>query len=244
MDLDMRTASLGAIVTANSWTTDVFDAYGIDYCCRGSERLSDTCERLSIPLDLIADQLQSYVDHHASPRFSFDFWPIGLLASYIERKHHRYVKTQIPLLVNLFKEALHEPSEQMDILFEVKRVFWKAAEDLLDHIQREERILFPYLRKMEANEEGDIPFAAPHFGTVRHSIINLFREHEKEGIWLQQIRDITNNFSLPAQAGYWERLLFPQLAAFEQDMKTHLHLENNILFPKALAVAEKVGAGA
>jgi len=96
---------------------------------------------------------------------------------------------------------------------------------------------------MEANKEGGIPFAAPHFDAVRQSIITLLRDQENEGIWLKQIRDITNNFSLPTQATHWERVLFPQLGAFEKDMKKHLHLENNILFPKALAVAEKVVAG-
>ena len=136
MDLEIRTASLGAIVAANPWTTDVFDAYGIDYCCRGSERLSDACDRLSIPLDLLEDQLQSYVNHHASPRFAFDLWPMGLLVGYIERKHHRYIQTQIPLLLKMLKEATRKPSERTDSLLELKRVFWKVAEDLLDHIQR------------------------------------------------------------------------------------------------------------
>ncbi|MDN3688720.1 DUF542 domain-containing protein [Cyclobacterium jeungdonense] len=242
MDFDFRTFSVGDLVAADSRVAVVLDAYGIDYCCHGNEPLAEVCKRLSISSEGLARHLKIHLRNQSSPKFYFDFWPMGLLASYIERKHHRFIKVQVPLLVRLFNEAMEHPSESAGSLPELREIFWKVAEDLLDHVAREERILFPYLRKMETNDRGEIPFAASHFDTVRESIVTLFREHHKEGACLQDLRSVTNGYKLSIHSSYWERLIYPQLEAFDKDMKTHLHLENNILFPKALSAAENVSS--
>lgn len=242
MEVDFLNYSVGALVAADSRVATVLDAYGIDYCCHGNEPLAEICKRLSISSEGLARHLKIHLKTHTSPAFYFDFWPMGLLAAYIERKHHRFIKSQVPLLVHLFIEALKHPSERAGSLPEVKQVFWKVAEDLLDHVAREERILFPYLRKLETNDKGEIPFAASHFDTVRESIVTLFREHHREGACLQDLRSVTNGYKLSIHSSYWESLIYPQLEAFDRDMKTHLHLENNILFPKALSAAEKISS--
>lgn len=240
MEVDFLNYSVGALVAADSRAATVLDAYGIDYCCHGDERLEEVCNRLSISPKGLAKNLKFYLKDQSPPTFDYDFWPMGLLANYIERKHHRYVKAQAPLIESMFKEASQEPFDRIGSLPEVRLIFWKVAEEILDQVVREERILFPYLRKMEKNEQGEIPFAGSHFDTVRESIVTLFKEHHREGACLQELRSVTNGYKLSIHSSYWERLIYPQLEALDKDMKTHLHLENNILFPRALSAAEKV----
>lgn len=237
MEWDFRKQTVGAILTQDSRAAAVFDAYAIDYCCQGNERLEDVCRRLSISDEDLAHDLKIFFESQSAAPFDFGFWPLSLLAAYIERKHHRFVKTQVPVIVLLIDKAM---SEETSSFSKVKQVFLQVAEDVLAQVEREERILFPYLRKMEINAKGEIPFAASHFDQIRKRLIELFKEQRKEEVCLRDLRSVTKNYSVSTRSSHWERIIYPLLENFDKDMKIHLHLEKNLLFPRAIGEAERV----
>jgi len=159
----------------------------------------------------------------------FQSWPLDLLADYIEKKHHRYVEKRIEEITPFLQKIVRVHGERHPELLQVEFLFAQSASDFIEYMAKEEQILFPFVREMVT---GQISKAS--FGTVQNPISMMMSEHSQEGERFEKIAELTNNFTPPADACNSYQVTFALLKEFDEDLHLHIHLENNILFPKAI----------
>jgi regulator of cell morphogenesis and NO signaling len=161
---------------------------------------------------------------------------MDLLADYIEKKHHRYVEHKIPELKSYLSKVAKVHGERHPELLEIEALFTAAAHELLSHMRKEELILFPFVRNMTSNSD----FQQPPFGTVVNPIEMMKQEHDTEGERFRKISALSNQYTPPLDACTTYKVAFALLKEFEEDLHFHIHLENNILFPKAIETEKKM----
>jgi regulator of cell morphogenesis and NO signaling len=229
--------------------TRVFERLGIDYCCHGERLLEEACALAHVDLGDVerhlAEAAASAEQHPAGPSADDAAWqraPLFGLIAHIIQKHHYFVRRELRRIEPLLARVIASHGEQHPELQEVQRQFRALGDELVQHMMREEQILFPYLTHLEESEARRQSMAAPHFGTVENPVRMMMHEHESAGAVLRSMREKTGNYRLPngACAGY--ETLFSALQDFEQDLHQHIHLENNILFPRALDLEAKMRA--
>lgn len=224
---------IGDLVANDYRAASVFKKYGIDFCCQGNRTINEACEQKNIETGLVTDDLATVLQSRPEATADYQSWPLDLLADYIEKKHHRYVAEKIqeikPYLEKICKvHGKHHPE-----LFEIKDHFNAAAGELTAHMKKEEFILFPFVRKMATAQAGS-SLAKPPFSTVQNPIEMMMEEHSTEGERFRQIEALSNSYTPPKDACNTYKVTFALLKEFEQDLHLHIHLENNILFPKAI----------
>ncbi|MBR9757222.1 MAG: iron-sulfur cluster repair di-iron protein [Algicola sp.] len=224
---------IGSFVAEDYRTAAVFSKYGIDFCCKGHRTIEDVCEKKAIDTDQLLEQLQAAMSSQNGESIDYKSWPLDLLAEYIEKKHHRYVEEKVPVLTQFLAKLCKVHGDRHPELFEINELFNASAGELAAHMKKEELILFPFVKKMvKATIDGQ-PIEAPGFGTVENPIAMMMEEHDNEGERFRKIAALTNNYNPPADACNTYRVTFAMLDEFEKDLHLHIHLENNILFPKA-----------
>ncbi len=211
--------------------TRVFEKLGIDYCCGGHRSLEEACASANVAIDDVLRALEQSID--ASARVDTRDWntaPLGELVDHIVDKHHTYVKAEVPRVEALIAKVVGVHGKNHPELQQVQAAFSELASELAGHLMKEEQILFPYVKQM-ASGAGCGPSC---FGTVQNPIRVMMLEHDNAGEKLREIRQATNNYTLPQDACLSYGTLFAALVEFEQDLHQHIHLENNILFPRAV----------
>ena len=233
--------TIGEMVAKDYRAATVFESFGIDFCCKGNRTLEEACEKKKIDAAEVQKALDEMLTSPGEGSMDFNFWPMDLLADYIEKKHHRYVEERIPLLLQYLNKLCKVHGDVHPELFEINRLFGETAGELTAHMKKEELILFPYIRKMlKKSKDGSRIVDAPHFGTVKNPIKMMMQEHENEGDRFEKIATITDGYTPPADACNTYRVTFSLLDEFERDLHKHIHLENNILFPKAIEHEEQM----
>ncbi len=227
---------IGQLVAKDYRTAAVFEKYGIDFCCKGNRTIDDVCNQKSIDKASLTKDLALLDDVREANPNDYNEWPLDLLASYIVQKHHRYVEKQIPVLQGYLKKIASVHGGEQPELFEIAELFNKTASELTAHMKKEELILFPKIQKLartqnEGAENNTIPF-----GTFKNPITAMMDEHTNEGERFQKIKELSNNYTVPAGGCNTYRVAFALLNEFENDLHLHIHLENNILFPKVIAM--------
>ena len=230
--------TIGSFVANDYRTATVFQKYGIDFCCKGGRTLDEVCESKNINKDLIRSELDNAIKQ-ADSTTDFQSWPIDLLADYIEKKHHRYVEETSKSLKHFLDKLCKVHGNRHPELFEINQEFNASAIELAAHMKKEESILFPFIRKMVASQHSGEPMPKPGFGTVENPIEMMKHEHSVEGERFEKIAELSNQYAAPDDGCTTYRVAFALLKEFEQDLHLHIHLENNILFPKATEM-EKV----
>ncbi|GAA4939362.1 iron-sulfur cluster repair di-iron protein [Algibacter agarivorans] len=232
---------IGQFVAEDYRTAAVFSKYKIDFCCNGNRTINEACEKKGIDNNVLLDELHSVLNAKGEQSIDYKSWPVDLLVDYIEKKHHRYVEAKIPVLLQFLDKLCRVHGERHPELFEINKLFTASAGELAAHMKKEELILFPFVKKMvnATLNTGDIE--APHFGTVGNPIAMMMQEHDNEGERFRQIAELTDNYSPPADACNTYQVTFAMLEEFEQDLHLHIHLENNILFPKAIKLEQQFG---
>lgn len=222
--------------------TRVFEQLGIDYCCGGGRSLEEACAVARVTLQDVERALAEAGKQAGEAGHDGASWqraPLFGLIAHIIQKHHYFVRRELtriePLLVRVI--ASHGPAHPE--LREVQRQFRGLGEELLQHMEKEEQILFPYVSQLEECEGRRQPVAPPRFGTVENPIRMMMHEHESAGSALRIIRAKTDNYRLPAGACAGYESAFRALQEFEQDLHQHIHLENNILFPRAAKLEQE-----
>lgn len=226
--------TVGEMVVADYRKAEVFRKYGIDYCCGGKKPLEDICRNKGIDAQAVQSELDELDRKPAEAGQDFDNWELDRLADHIVDKHHRYVTDALPMLYELTAKVARVHGERHPELVEIARLFDEVAVELQMHMQKEERMLFPYISKMAANLRQGQPAPVPVFGSVANPIHMMEAEHESAGGNMDEIRHLSGDYTPPADACTSYRVLFAKLDEFEQDLHQHVHLENNILFPKAI----------
>src|SRR6218665_3284894 len=227
---------VGELVAEDYRTASVFKNNGIDFCCNGNRSIDEACRKKNIDSAVLIAALQQVTQDTNNSTADYNSWPADLLADYIEKKHHRYVQAKIREIVPFLHKVAGVHGEHHPELKEVEALFHDCAEELTMHMQKEENVLFPYIRKMMA--AGDTPVEAA-FGTVQNPIRMMMMEHDHEGERFRRIAALTNDYTPPADACNTYRVTYALLPEFEEDLHLHIHLENNILFPKAIAMEQQ-----
>jgi regulator of cell morphogenesis and NO signaling len=227
------TQTVREIALENPASIRVFEAFGIDYCCGGRKPLAEACAAKNIALDAVITALENGT---ASSAPVSDAQSLSALVSHIVNAHHAYVRRELPRLAELASKVVSRHGDTKPELPQIQVKVGQISEELIEHLAKEEVVLFPYITKLErAKNEGT---AKPHgcFGTVASPIAMMTQEHEAAGALLAEIRQLSGDYTPPVGACPTFHAFYNGLREFEQDLHQHIHLENNILFPRAMAM--------
>ncbi|MES2003438.1 MAG: iron-sulfur cluster repair di-iron protein [Bacteroidota bacterium] len=236
---NINEAPIGQLVVSDYRTAAIFKKYGIDFCCNGNRSIDATCAGNTDQADALKEEIRHILEmptHGKEEGTDYSSWPLDLLADYIEKKHHRYVAEQIPVVTEYLEKLCRVHGYKHPELFEIRSLFSHCAEELSAHMKKEELMLFPFIRKMVAAKKGaGTTFSAP-FNTVQNPIQVMMKEHQVEGERFSKIRSLSDEYTPPADGCNTYKVGYALLEEFENDLHLHIHLENNILFPKAIAM--------
>ena len=229
--LAAETQTIADMVRESPLRANIFERYQIDYCCNGKRALEDVCaERGLNPSDLLA-QLNS------TPRETegadFNSMSLSGLCGHIVSRHHEYLRSTLPSIAIKAEKVVAAHGAAHSFLVELGQVLRALSAELTQHMAKEETILFPLIARLEEADRSGIPAPPSHCGTVLNPIGVMEHEHDDAGAALRKIRELTSDFRLPEGACNTFRALYAQLEDFEHDLHAHVHLENNILFPRA-----------
>lgn len=229
---------VGQIVAADYSTARIFAGYGIDFCCHGETLLEEACNQAGVSVEEVLKVLENpkSVNHTSS---EFATWPLDLLIDYVLKIHHRYIRHRGPEILALLEKVESVHGVAHPELHELHALFVESLEDLEMHLQKEENVLFPYLLDLfEASEQGEF-IGKMHCGTVENPIRVMRMEHEGEGNRYHHIGELTGQFTAPADGCSSYRLLMNELKDFVDHLYEHIHLENNLIFPRAVKLEDK-----
>ena len=234
------TKTLGEIAAEMPCATREFEKLGIDYCCGGSRTLSEACAEANISVDDALARLEKSLAA-TQPGDSKD-WQNQFLADligHITSTHHVFVREESPRIEALTAKVVGVHGKNHPELMQVQKIFSALAEELSVHLMKEEQVLFPYVVRMEESVLASEPAPPAMFGTVVNPVRMMMQEHDGAGDALRSLRSVTNDYTLPGDACISYRTLYQALQGFESDLHEHIHLENNILFPRAVAMEAK-----
>jgi regulator of cell morphogenesis and NO signaling len=230
---------IGLVVRENYKYAEIFNRHGIDFCCNGNRSIEDACIKANLSTDLVLSELNDVPQGNSSEP-NVASWPLDLLVDYIIKTHHRYVETKIAEIKPYLAKIVQVHGKQHPELVEIQELFLASAGELAQHMKKEELILFPYIAKMVQAKLSGQTLTPPNFQTVENPIAMMHHEHNAEGERFRRIAELTNKYSPPADACNTYRVTFALLQEFEADLHKHIHLENNVLFPEALALQDEV----
>lgn len=230
--------TIGEVVAHHHRTAEVFNRFGIDFCCGGKKTLENACTEKALPFETLSLELGNVLESAGLPSANAANWAPDFLAEYIVQTHHRYLREALPFLLQYSTKIARVHGERHPELKIVEHQMALLAEELTGHMAKEEQILFPYIKRMYAMQGQNAGALQPPFGSVRNPVRMMEEEHEEAGAILENIRDLTHNFTPPASACASYQVTFSKLYELDQDLRWHIHLENNILFPKALLLEQ------
>lgn len=231
--------TIGSFVAKDYRAATVFQKYGIDFCCKGGRTVEEVCENKNLNADKLLAELNEATKASGSQTIDYQSWPLDLLADYIEKKHHRYIEQTTPAIKQFLDKLCKVHGERHPELFDIKQEFNASAGELAAHMKKEELILFPIIRKMANAQYTGEPMPTPGFGSVQNPIEMMEHEHSVEGERFEKIASLSSNYTAPEDGCTTYRVAFAMLKDFENDLHLHIHLENNILFPKAIEMEER-----
>jgi regulator of cell morphogenesis and NO signaling len=229
------------IVTSDYRTAEVFRKYGIEYCCGGKWPLEMVCANKNIDInELIRELEEATRTVHVPNSLPFDEWDIDFLADYIVHVHHHYLKNQLPEIKSTLLKFSEEHQKKYTYLPELEKTFLQLNKEMLPHIQQEEEIIFPYIRQLTHAFQSRESYASLLVRTMRKPIEGLMNhEHKMVAGALHKMRELTSDYTPPVNACTNHKVTFSKLKELDNDLAQHLHLENNILFPRAIEM-EKI----
>ncbi len=232
---------VGDIAAANPSATRVLEEAGVDYCCGGQRSLHDACLHAGVAEEEILERLRQ---NQAAAGDGDQNWvsaPLGELTEHIRAKHHRYVREAVRRIQPLAAKVKGKHGQNHPELAEIEELFSQVSREMLGHMQKEEQILFPYIEAIERAANGQESIERPFFQTVRNPVHAMMQEHDAAAALVGQIREKSSGYSLPDGACASYQALYHDLHEFETDLHRHVHLENNILFPRAVDLEPTVG---
>ncbi|HRX85094.1 MAG TPA: iron-sulfur cluster repair di-iron protein [Phycisphaerae bacterium] len=240
MTANTASRTVGELVAEMPARARIFEAHRIDYCCGGKIPLADACTAKSVDLQQVLAQLEACTPRGDAPDAAdWTQRSLGELVDDIVTTHHEYLRSDLPRLGAMVEKVARVHGERHAELAEVLDVFRALQQELLAHMQKEEMILFPIVKRIEAT--GQV--TANHCGSVANPIRVMEDEHDFAGRALEALRRLTNDYTPPEDGCNTFRVMLDGLAELERDLHTHIHKENNILFPRAIALEAELSAG-
>lgn len=225
----MPERTVGELVAERPGRSRVFQSFQIDFCCQGGKTLREACASKQAALEAVIAELESESLAPLPPESNPAALPADELCEYIVETHHGFLRRELPRLHAMSQRVAHVHGGHTPTLLQVFEVFDGLAAELSDHMRKEEQVLFPAVKSMVSGGGVLMPLDAP--------VACMIHEHEEVGAGLGHLRELTNGFTPPADACNTYRALFAGLADLEEDLHRHIHLENSVLFPTAIAMA-------
>ena len=219
----------------------VFEKFGIDYCCGGRKPLAQACAERAIDPSAVLAALESAAQNPAPDATDWKRASLESLSAHIVSTHHAYVRAELPRLQQFAQKVVSRHGDTRTELPRIQQLVAALSEELLQHLGKEEAILFPYVTNLERNLATCGPRSLGCFGTVKNPIQVMMAEHDATGAILAEIRQLSHDFTPPDGACPTWRGFYQALSEFERDLHQHIHLENNILFPRAIELEESCG---
>lgn len=228
-----KTIKIGEIVTQDFRAAEIFKNVGIDFCCGGNDSLEQTCKDKKLDISILEQKLSELENISPDTTHNFKEWNLDFLSDYIINTHHKTVMKLLPQLTVYTKKIAEVHGSNHPELKEIEKLFSEINTELLQHLKKEEEVLFPAIKdllKTNSTETKKI---------VISEIARMKGEHEFAGGAMDKINVLSDNYSLPADGCNTYRVTYKLLEEFEDDLHIHVHLENNILYPKALVLAKE-----
>jgi regulator of cell morphogenesis and NO signaling len=226
--------TVGEIAAERPAAVRVFEKYRIDFCCGGHRPLAEVCQEKGISPDTLLDEVE-HAGRNNGPAET-DWASAGLreLIGHIVDTHHAFLKAELPAIgARLEKVAAAHGEKYPEVVRPLRDVFADLDAELEAHMRKEELVLFPAIEELETAQAEGRPAMPPPFGTVRNPIRMMIYEHDHAGNALEEMRRLTGGYTLPPDACNTWRALYYELEQVERDLHVHIHLENNVLFPRA-----------
>lgn len=227
-------SSVAAWVRAMPIRAGIFENLGIDYCCGGKKPLADVCARKGLDVKTVVSMLKALDAVSDSEGIDVEQLSLRELCDHIERQHHDWLRQELPRLDFMTEKVARVHGDSEPRLVEIRKVFESFGPDLVEHTVEEESSVFPLIRKLESHP-GEAKIIAEN---LRSAIRKLESEHDQAGSALERFSELTDRYQPPEWACNTFRALYDTLQRLERNMHQHVHKENNILFPAALATAE------
>lgn len=237
---DLVTATLKEIVTNDFRAAAVFERHALDFCCGGQKTIAQACAERDLSTEAVVAELRELWNQAGGDGERFARMELDELADYIVEKHHAFVRRATPILVaHTAKVATVHGAHHPEVI-DIAGFTEDVVEEMKHHMMKEEMVLFPYIKQLAAARRAGRTMPPPPFGSVRNPIRMMEAEHESAGDALKSIRKLSAEYTPPEDACTTYRVSYRELQEFEEDLHTHVHLENNILFPKALILERRV----
>jgi regulator of cell morphogenesis and NO signaling len=225
-----KTIKIGDIVTDDFRAAEIFKNAGIDFCCGGNQSLEQVCSDKKIEIDTLENKLKEL--ENTLPESSHDFknWDLDFLCDYIVNTHHKTVLNLLPQIVAYTQKIAEVHGSHHPELLEITALFYKINAELLQHLKNEEQVLFPAIKSWLKTKNYESK------NTIKSEITRMSKEHEFAGGAMDKINVLSKNYQVPEDGCNTYSVAFKLLEQFEDDLHIHVHLENNILYPKSLAL--------
>ncbi len=226
---------VGQIVANNPKAAEVFIRLNVDFCCGGKKNFIEVCQKQGVDPHDVWGEIET-ISQGSRPSLDFRNFEVDFLIDYITQVHHAYLYKNLPEIRFFVEKVSTKHGEKYVYLDELSALYPELENDLLSHLPKEENILFPYGKALLTALKTNQPIAQPFFGTVLNPISLMHQEHERAGEILHRIREITNNYTPADDACNSHRVMLLKLSELDADLIQHIHIENNILFPKIEAL--------
>ena len=239
--ISLTDRTVGELAAEMPVSIRVFEAWKIDYCCGGATPLPQACAAAGKSVDEFAAAIEAAT---VIPDGVSREWPaesLTSIAKHIVDTYHRYTREELDTLAPLADKVFGVHGGRRAELAEVRDLVESLAADMFPHMLKEEQVLFPYVDQLDAARQGRGTVITPFFGTVKNPVRMMMAEHDRVGEILVQLRKTTSDYELPEGACFSYRELYRRLAEFETRTHEHVHIENNVYFPRAVALEEQIG---
>lgn len=226
--------TLGQIAAKDLRKAEVFKKYGLDFCCGGKKTVREACEEKGIDATKVEQELQHPEKLESADRNAYNDWSLSFLADFIVNNHHAYIRKNLPELRAYAKKVAQVHGGHHPELLGIRQQVEEINDELLDHVEDEERILFPYIKSLAPDLQQQRADKNQDVRKLKDLTRDLEKEHAFIGEAFEKIRSLSRNYQVPDDACSSYRLLYKMLPDFEEDLHQHIHLENNILFPRAI----------
>lgn len=222
------------VAMSSSDARKILEQAGVDYCCGGDKSLRDACTQSDASLNEIMERLRVAEEPLSGQGAEWTLAPLPELTRHIVSRHHSYVREAIRRIEPLIGKVKAKHGERHPELIRVETLFLQTADEMIAHMQKEEQVLFPYINALALATAENRAIEPPFFRTVRNPIRTMMKEHDSAGELIRGIRRETLDYKAPSDACPSFQALYRELAEFEVDLHEHVHLENNVLFPRAI----------
>lgn len=234
--------TVGQIVAEDYRTAQVFKDHKIDFCCNGGRSLEEVAQEKKLDAKSLLSEIEEVKQAETSGGNDYESWPLDLLSDYIVKTHHRRAEKQIQVLKPYIDKICRVHGGRHPELLEIKELFDGVSGEMSAHMKKEELILFPFIKKIVKAEENNEKLEANPSKTVENPVNMMMHEHDDQGEVFRKIAELSNDYTPPSDGCNTYKVTLGLMSDFENDLHKHIHLENNILFPKAVSLEKELTA--